>query len=97
MDKPLETPVALDGNNPPYAVLTPAPFAAAVYTAKKGDRADLARFVSGLKQANVSVGGLLQEVIPMDAEGETDGMKRVEAVDIMTGKRIPVNQPTKET
>ncbi len=92
MDKPTETTITHEGSKHPFVTLPPAPFAAAVYTAKKGDRAGLARFVDALKKANVRVGGLLQEKIPMGQ----DGMQRVEDVDIATGKRIPINQTTPE-
>ncbi|NQV83031.1 MAG: DUF2478 domain-containing protein [Rhodospirillales bacterium] len=71
----------------------PTLFAAAVYPAKEGDRAGLAHFVDALKKTGVRVGGLLQEKVPMGKEG----MQRVEAIDIATGRRIPVNQPTTET
>ncbi|HJP22039.1 MAG TPA: DUF2478 domain-containing protein [Alphaproteobacteria bacterium] len=76
----------------PRAAVSPAPFAAAVYVARKGDRNGLARFVNTLKETNVRVGGLLQEKILMDESGR----KRVESVDIATGKRIPINQPSPE-
>jgi nucleoside-triphosphatase THEP1 len=69
-----------------------APFAAAVYLPRKGDRNGLARFVEALREANVRVGGLLQEKVPVGA----DGRLRVEAVDIATGKRTAINQPTPE-
>ncbi|MBC8338167.1 MAG: DUF2478 domain-containing protein [Alphaproteobacteria bacterium] len=93
MDKLTESTITHKGAKPSFATPLPAPFAAAVYTAKKGGRAGLSRFVDTLKKSNVRVGGLLQEKIPMDQ----DGMLRVEAVDIVTGKRIPINQPTAET
>lgn len=92
MAKPTETMGIHDGGKRPFVPRPPAPFAAAVYPAKKGDRAGLARFVNALKKANVRVGGLLQEKILMGQ----DGMQRVEAVDIATGKRIPINRPTPE-
>ena len=92
MDKLIETTIPHEGGKHPLVTLPPASFAAAVYPAKKGDRSGLTRFVDALKKANVRVGGLLQEKIPMGQ----DGMQRVEAVDIATGKRIPINQPTPE-
>ena len=92
MPKPTETTITHEGGKHPFVTLPPAPFAAAVYPAKKGDRAELARFVDALKKTTVRVGGLLQEKVPMGQ----DGMQRVEAVDIATGKRIPINQPTPE-
>ncbi|MDA0305135.1 MAG: DUF2478 domain-containing protein [Proteobacteria bacterium] len=93
MTKPIETTLTHEGAKRSFAPPIPAPFAAAVYPAKKGNRAELARFVDVLKKATVRVGGLLQEKIPMDK----DGMQRFEAVDIATGKRIPINQPTPES
>jgi len=93
MAKRTETGIAQEGRRDPFVSLRPAPFAAAVYPAKKADRMALARFVDALKKANVRVGGLLQEKVLMGQ----DGMQRVEAVDIATGKRIPINQPTPET
>jgi nucleoside-triphosphatase THEP1 len=92
MAKPIETMVTHEGSKHPFVPLPPAPFAAAVYPAKKADRVGLARFVNALKKAKVRVGGLLQEKVLMGQ----DGMQRVEAVDIATGKRIPINQPTPE-
>ena len=92
MDKPTETIVTHEDSKHPFVHLPPAPFAAAVYPAKKGDRLGLARFVNALKKENVRVGGLLQEKVLMGQ----DGMQRVEAVDIATGKRIPINHPTPE-
>ncbi len=68
-------------------------FAAVVYPAKKGDRRELARFVESIKESKVRVGGILQEKI---ARGN-DGVRRVEAIDIGTGRRTPLNQPTPET
>ena len=76
-----------------FAADRPAPFAAVVYPAKKGDRRELARFVQSLKQSKVRVGGIIQE---KTALGNGD-MQRVEAVDIRTGWRIPLNRPTPET
>jgi len=92
MDKPTETTVTGEAAKPSFVALLPAPFAAAVYPAKKSGRSGLTRFVRALKNANVRVGGLLQEKIPIGG----DGMQRVDAVDIATGKRIPINQPTPE-
>jgi hypothetical protein len=71
----------------------PAPFAAAVYPAKKGDRKGLARFVESLKKSNVRVGGILQEKIDLG----DNGMGRVEAINIATGQRTSINKPTSET
>ncbi len=93
MAKPIETTLTHEGAKRSFVPLVPAPFAAAVYPAKKGNRAELAHFVDVLKKATVRVGGLLQEKIPMDK----DGMQWFEAVDIATGKRIPINQPTPES
>ncbi|MBT3766154.1 MAG: DUF2478 domain-containing protein [Rhodospirillaceae bacterium] len=70
----------------------PLRFAAVVYLAKNSDRSGLARFVQAMKQANIHVGGLLQEKI---AIGGT-GMNRVEAIDIATENRFSINQPTLE-
>lgn len=92
MGKPTDTTITHEGSKHLFVSLSPAPFAAAVYPAKKGDRAGLACFVDALKKAKVRVGGLLQEKVPMGQ----DGMQRVEAVDIATGMRIPINQPTPE-
>ncbi len=71
----------------------PAAFAAVVYPVKKGDRQELARFVESLKESKVRVGGILQEKISLG----NDGARRVEAIDIGTGRRIPLNRPTPET
>ena len=71
----------------------PAAFAAVVYPAKNGDRKELARFVESLKKSKVRVGGILQEKILPRNNGE----RRVEAVDIGTGGRTPLNQPTPKT
>lgn len=70
-----------------------APFAAAVYAAKTGDRAGLASFVESLKESNVRVGGILQEKVSLEGAG----MARVEAIDIATGQRSSINKPTSET
>lgn len=92
MAGPAETTITHGDSKCGIEALFPVPFAAAVYPAKKGDRTGLARFVAALKKENVCVGGLLQEKTQV---GET-GMWLVEAVDIATGRRIPVNQPTPE-
>ncbi len=73
--------------------MAPAPFAAAVYPAKKGGCKGLAPFVETLERSGVHVGGILQEKVPL-ANG---GMRRVDAVDIRSGRRIPLNRPTPET
>ncbi len=67
-------------------------FAAVVYPAKKGDREELARFVESLKKSKVRVGGILQEKISLG----NNGARRVEAVDIGTGRRTPLNEPKPE-
>ncbi|MBC8337371.1 MAG: DUF2478 domain-containing protein [Rhodospirillales bacterium] len=67
-------------------------FAAAVYPAKKGGCKGLAPFVESLKKSGVRVGGIIQEKVPMG----NGSMRRVDAVDIATGQRIPLNQPTTE-
>jgi hypothetical protein len=71
----------------------PAPFAAVIYPAKKGDRRELAGFVASLKKSKLRVGGILQEKISLG----DDGVRRAEAVDIATGRRKPLNRPTPET
>jgi nucleoside-triphosphatase THEP1 len=71
----------------------PAAFAAVIYPAKKGDRKELARFVESLKKSSVRVGGILQEKISLGS----NGVRRVEAIDISTGRRTPINKPTPET
>ena len=71
----------------------PVPFAAAVYPAKKGGCKGLAPFVESLRKSGVRVGGILQEKVAIG----NGGMCRVDAVDIATGRRIPLNQPTPET
>ena len=68
-------------------------FAAVVYPAKKGDRKELARFVESLKNSKVRVGGILQEKISLG----NNGARRIEAVDIGTGRRTPLNEPKPET
>lgn len=68
-------------------------FAAAVYPAKKGGCKGLAPFVEALKKSGVRIGGIIQEKISMG----NGGMLRVDAVDIATGRRIPLNQPTPES
>lgn len=68
-------------------------FAAVVYPAKQGDRRELVRFVESLKKSKVRVGGILQEKTSVG----DDGARRVEAVDIETGRRTPLNDPTPET
>ncbi len=68
-------------------------FAAVVYPAKKGDRKELVRFVESLKKSKVRVGGILQEKTSLG----NNGPRRVEAVDIETGRRTPLNEPTPET
>lgn len=73
--------------------MAPAFFAAAVYPAKKGGCKGLAFFVESLKNSGVRVGGIIQEKTIM----ENGGMARVDAVDIATGNRIPLNRPTPET
>lgn len=70
----------------------PVQFAAAVYPHKKGKRRGLARFVESLKKSRVRVAGILQEKVSMD----DSGMSRVDAIDITTGQRIPLNRPTRE-
>ena len=79
----MPTPVSLDM----------APFAAAVYSAKKGGCKAIGPFVETLKRSGVRVGGILQEKVPL----EKGGMRRVDAVDIRSGWRIPLNRPTSET
>lgn len=71
----------------------PTPFAAVVYAGKKGRREGLARFVDSLKKSNVDVAGILQEKVPL-GDGE---LRQVNAVNIATGQRIPINQPTIES
>ncbi len=73
--------------------MAPVPFAAAVYPAKKGERTAFVPFVEALKKSGVRVGGIIQEKLAVG----NGGMRRVDAVDIETGRRIPLNQPTPET
>lgn len=73
--------------------MAPAPFAAAVYPAKKGGYTGLASFVENLKKSDVLVGGIIQERVSLG----NGSMRRVDAVDIATGRRVPLNQPTPET
>ncbi len=87
-----------DSRNGRFAVsaapdMAPVAFAAAVYPAKKGERTGLVPFVEALKKSGVRVGGIIQEKVAMG----NGGMRRVDAVDIATGRRIPLNQPTPET
>jgi nucleoside-triphosphatase THEP1 len=68
-------------------------FAAVVYPAKEGDRKELIRFVESLKESRVRVAGILQEKTSLG----NNGARRVEAIDIETGRRTPLNEPTPET
>ena len=70
----------------------PVPFAAVVYSATKGDRGALARFVQSLKDSNVAVGGIIQEKTALDT-----GLWQIDAVDVATGSRILINRPTLPT
>ena len=87
-----------DSKNGRFAVsaapdMAPVSFAAAVYPAKKGERTELVPFVEALKKSGVRIGGIIQDKVAMG----NGGMRRVDAVDIATGRRIPLNQPTPET
>ncbi len=69
-----------------------APFAAAVYGQAVANRGALADFAAELRAEGVRVGGLVQE--PLYAE---DGRRAgIDVVEIDTGRRIPINRPTKE-
>ena len=69
-----------------------APFAAAVYGQGVANRGALADFTAELRAQGVRVGGLLQE--PVYAE---DGRRAgIDVVEIDSGRRIPINRPTKE-
>lgn len=67
----------------------PAAFAAVVYAPGSRGREALQRFVERLKARDVSVGGLLQEVV-VDSEGVVTGFC---AVDVSTGRRFPITRP----
>ncbi|MFZ9036906.1 MAG: DUF2478 domain-containing protein [Gammaproteobacteria bacterium] len=67
----------------------PEAFAAVVYSPGSGGRKALQRFVERLKARDVSVGGLLQEVV-VDSEGVVTGFC---AVDVSTGRRFPITRP----
>jgi nucleoside-triphosphatase THEP1 len=69
-----------------------APFAAAVYSRETQDRDALARFVAELQAEGVRVGGLLQEPL-VDGAGCKSG---IDAVEVDTGRRFPINRPTAE-
>ena len=72
---------------------TIAPFAAAVYTPDTGDRMALLKFVAKQKALHTRVGGVLQEAL-FDAEGAVIGLN---AVDVVTGRRIPITRPAKNS
>jgi hypothetical protein len=69
-----------------------APFAAAVYRPDTAERDALARFVAELRAQGVRVGGLLQEA-SHDATRRKAG---IDLVEITSGKRFPINRPTRE-
>jgi len=69
-----------------------AHFAAAVYTHHVTNREALSEFAEELKQQNVRVGGLIQEVM-FDQTGRKIG---IDIVEVDTGNRIPINRPSKE-
>lgn len=66
------------------------PLAAAVYTPHARDVAALPRFVRAVKETGVRVGGILQE----DVHKPGGGRSHIDAIDILTGTRFPINQPT---
>ncbi|MDP6346562.1 MAG: DUF2478 domain-containing protein [Alphaproteobacteria bacterium] len=69
-----------------------APFAAAVYTPHVRERDALARFAEELRAEGVRVGGLVQEAF-RDEQGRTSG---IDMVEVDTGRRFPINRPTRE-
>ncbi len=77
---------------PPEADIDPPLRAAATfYPAGERDHALLSRFAAELKDAGVRVGGLVQEGL-FDADGRKAG---IDAIEIDTGRRVPINRPTK--
>ncbi len=67
-------------------------FAAAIYTPKNPDRKALLRFIKKLSAAGVCVAGILQEM-----SMAPDGIgKHIDAIDITTGRRIPIKRPMKD-
>ncbi len=70
-----------------------APFAAAVYARDMQNRDALTQFAAELRAQGVRVGGLVQEVL-RNEDGASTG---IDIVEIDTGRRIPINRPTKET
>jgi nucleoside-triphosphatase THEP1 len=65
--------------------------AATFYPAGERDHALLGRFAGELKGAGVRVGGLVQEGL-FDADGRKAG---IDAIELDTGRRVPINRPTK--
>lgn len=76
----------------PLELETIAPFAAAVYARDRQDRDALPLFVEELRGQDVRVYGLIQEVL-RDGTGKNIG---IDMIEIDTGRRIPINRPTKE-
>ena len=70
-----------------------APFAAAVYARDMQNRDALTQFAAELRAEGVRVGGLVQEGL-RNEDGASTG---IDIVEIDTGRRIPINRPTKET
>ena len=70
---------------------TKAPFAAAVYKPDTADRMALMKFVEKQKLLNTRVGGVLQEAL-FNSEG---GIVGLNAVDVLTNRRIPITRPAK--
>ena len=70
---------------------TKAPFAAAVYKPDTVDRMALLKFVEKQKSRNTRVGGVLQEALFNSA----GGIVGLDAVDVLTNRRIPISRPAK--
>ena len=70
---------------------TKAPFAAAVYKPDTADRMALMKFVEKQKLLNTRVGGVIQEAL-FNSEG---GIVGLNAVDVLTNRRIPITRPAK--
>ena len=70
---------------------TKAPFAAAVYKPDTVDRMALLKFVEKQKSLHTRVGGVLQEALFNSA----GGIVGLDAVDVLTNRRIPISRPAK--
>ncbi len=72
--------------------MTETTFAAAVYARDLADRGALSEFAAELRTAGARVGGLVQDVV----RGDDGRMRRIDMVELDTGRRIAINQPTRE-